>query len=130
MKLVVDTNVLVRFFVEDDPEQAAQAADALKAAESIVLSPLVLCELTWVLRRRYEASNDDIISAIRGLLESDGIETNRPAAESGLRMLENGGDFADGVILYEAQQARTDALVTFDRRFAGRDWSGTVRLLD
>lgn len=129
MRLAVDTNVLVRFLVEDEPQQADRASDALKAGESIFLSTLVLSELTWVLRRRYGVKNAEIISAIRGLLESDRIEVDRAAAESGLRMLENGGDFADGIVLHEAQQVRADALVTFDRRFASRDWSGIVRLL-
>jgi len=101
MKLAVDTNVLVRAVVADDPVQARIAAKVLKEADLIAIALPSLCELVWVLRRVYGFQFSDAASAIRALLASANVEMNRPAVEAGLAVLEAGGDFADGVIAYE-----------------------------
>ena len=131
MRVAADTNVVVRYLTGDDERQSAYAKTALETAESVYLDILVLCETVWVLRRAYRLSPGEISSAIAALLDSDKVDVDRAAAEAGLAMLEAGGDFADGVILYEAERGRCDALITFDRRLArlaGR--RGVVLLTD
>ena len=59
----VDTNILVRLFVNDDPKQAA-AARQVVAAEPIFVSKTVILELEWVLRSLYRHAPDAIASAI------------------------------------------------------------------
>lgn len=54
---------------------------------------------------------------------------DRPAVESGLAMLRAGGDFAAGVIQYEAERARCDKLFTLDVAFARRSDPAKVTLL-
>lgn len=128
MRIAADTNVLVRYLTGDDPAQAEAAARALEAADTVYVPLVVLCETVWVLKRAYGFSAPTIAETLRRLLESDTIEVDQPAAAAGLRVLDAGGDFADGVILHEA--ARADcALVTFDRRLAGASTDGTVVLL-
>ena len=51
MKLAVDTNVLVRAVMGDDPAQTAVAAKVLMDAELIAIALPCLCELVWVLLR-------------------------------------------------------------------------------
>ena len=60
-------------------------------------------KFVWVLRRGYKRSAADVASAIRRLINSVNVVTNRLAlaVEAGLSVLEAGGDFADGVIAYE-----------------------------
>ena len=53
MKITVDTNVLVRAAVLDDPEQAQRAATVLRNAEIIAGTVPALCEFAWVLMRGY-----------------------------------------------------------------------------
>lgn len=129
MKIAADTNVLVRFLTWDDEAQATEAARVIESAEAIFISTIVLCELVWVLKRAYRYPTADIATAIRRLIESRSIDTNRAAAEAGLRLLEAGGDFADGVILFEAGKAKAARLVTFDRTLADRAGPDTVTLL-
>src|SRR4051812_8799505 len=116
MKAVVDTNVLLRIFVGDDPGQSRAAAETLESAELVVIGLQALCELVWVLDRSYETSRQDISAAIRQLLNTQKIVLNRPAVEAGLMVLDAGGDFANGVIAFEGNWLGGETFVTFDKK--------------
>jgi len=116
MKIAADTNVLVRAAVQDDPQQARQAAKLLQQAELVAVPVPVLCEFVWVLRRGYKKSASEISDAIRRLMKSANVVVNRPAIEAGLSVLEAGGDFADGVIAYEGDWLGADEFVSFDSK--------------
>lgn len=115
MRVAVDTNVLVRAVVRDDAMQARAAAKLLMEAELVAVALPCLCEFVWVLRRVYGFSSADAAAAIRALLDAANTETNRPAAEAGLAVLEAGGDFADGVIAFEGQWLGGETFVSFDK---------------
>ncbi|MDQ0463875.1 putative nucleic-acid-binding protein [Caulobacter ginsengisoli] len=116
MRITADTNLLVRVLVGDDLDQAEAAQAELSAAELVALPLAALCELVWVLERGYGIEGSDVSKALRGLLNGANIETNRPAAEAGLAMLEAGGDFADGVIAFEGYWLGAETFVSFDRK--------------
>lgn len=116
MKVAVDTNVLVRAVVRDDARQARAAARMLIQAETVAVALPCLCELVWVLRRVYGFSAADVAKAIRALLAAANVETNRPAAEAGLAVLDAGGDFADGAIAHEGQWLGGETFVSFDKK--------------
>lgn len=116
MKITVDTNVLVRSCVCDDPVQASSAAKILTDAALIAIALPCLCEFVWVLRRVYNIESDDVISAIRALMASANVEMNRPAVEAGLEVLNAGGDFADGVIAFEGNWLGGETFVSFDKK--------------
>ena len=116
MKVSVDTNVLVRATVGDDPAQAHKAIRVLRDAELIAVAMPCLCELVWVLLRVYGLQASDAAAAIRALLACANVEINRPAAEAGLAMLEAGGDFADGVIAFEGRWLGGETFVSFDKK--------------
>ena len=116
MKVAVDTNVLVRAVVRDDPAQAKIAAKVLTDADLIAVALASLCEFVWVLLRVYGFQSSDAATAIRALLTADNVEVNRPVAEAGLAVLEAGGDFADGVIAYEGNWLGGEIFVSFDKK--------------
>ncbi len=116
MKITADTNVLVRAAVQDDPKQARHAANVLQQAELVAVPVPVLCEFVWVLRRGYKKSVSDISDAIRRLMKSANVVTNRPAIEAGLSVLDAGGDFADGVIAYDGNWLGAEEFVSFDAK--------------
>jgi predicted nucleic-acid-binding protein len=115
VKIIVDTNVLVRATVRDDAAQAHAAERCLREAETIAVTMPVLCEFVWVLRRVYGFQVPDITAAIRALIAAETVSTNRPAVEAGLAMLEAGGDFADGIIAHEGAWAGGEVFISFDR---------------
>jgi len=71
-----------------------------------------------VLKRAYRYRTEAIADAIRRIITSRNVDVDRPAAEAGLRMLERGGDFADGIIQIGASRAACRHFVTFDQDFA------------
>ena len=116
MKITVDTNVLVRAVVRDDERQARIAAKLLKEAELIAVSLPCLCEFVWVLRRVYNFGQQDISAALEALLNASNVTVNRPAADAGLAILNEGGDFADGLIVYEGNWLGGETFVSFDKK--------------
>ena len=116
MKLVVDTNVLVRAVVRDDVAQARVAAKVLMNAELIAVALPCLCEFVWVLRKVYGLPTEDIAAAIRALIAAANVQVNRPAVDAGLSVLEANGDFADGVIAYEGTWLGGETFVSFDKQ--------------
>jgi len=129
VKVAVDTNVLVRYLTWDAEEQAIEAAAILESRDVIMISTIVLCELVWVLKRAYRYATVEIVDVVRRLIQTRNIEIDRPAAEVGLQTLARGGDFADGVIQFEARRAKCDRVVTFDRDFARLSATTDVELL-
>ena len=115
MRLTADTNVLLRAIVADDPRQAKIAQGALRKAERIAVTTTALCEFVWVASRGYRLSSEKIAIAIRALIGSANVEANRPAVDAGLAILEQGGDFADGVIVFDGKSLGADCFVSFDK---------------
>lgn len=116
MKIIADTNILVRFFVRDDQAQFEQAKRILDQAEVVVITQLALCELSWVLRSRYGVSRENISTTIALLRDSANVVLDGGAYEAGLAMLAGGADFADGVIDYEGRWLGGDTYVSFDNK--------------
>lgn len=116
MKIIADTNLLLRFVVSDDPVQYNLALEILEKAESVVVTNVALCELAWVLRSRYGASRENIAATIIRLRETRNIVLDNAAADAGLSVLEAGADFADGVIDYEGRWLGGETFVSFDKK--------------
>jgi predicted nucleic-acid-binding protein len=116
VKITADTNVLLRAVVGDDEVQQQMAIETLERAELVAISSHSLCEFAWVLDRGYKTARSDIASVISHVLEMRNIVVNRPAVEAGLRVLEAGGDFADGVIAYDGNWLGGETFVSFDKR--------------
>lgn len=132
MRVAVDTNILVRLFVDDNSAQRAAVA-RLVCEHQLVISPTALLETEWVLRTVVALSHDRIIEGFEKLL---GLSTvtflQRDAVGSALRAFRGGCDFADA--LHAATTAPVEAFLTFDREFVRRaaslDDLPAVRLLD
>jgi len=116
MKIIADTNVLIRAAIQDDPHEARQAAKVLREAQIVAVPVPVLCEFVWVLRRGYRKSVSEVSDAIQRLMRSANVIVNRPAIEAGLAVLDVGGDFADGAIAYEGEWLGGEVFVSFDSK--------------
>lgn len=116
MKITVDTNVLLRDSLHDDPRQTRAAGTALRKAAEIVIPLTVFCEFVLVLRREYKISAADVAIAIKQLISASNVVANRPAVEAGLATLTAGGDFADGVVAFEGKQLGAEEFVSFDEK--------------
>jgi predicted nucleic-acid-binding protein len=123
----VDTNVVVRLVVRDDPEQV-RAAEVFTASGSWV-SHLVLVEATWVLEAVYDRTAAQIATAVEMLLNHKDLTIQD--AEVVVAALENfrkrpALGFSDCLVLEIARKAGYLPLGTFDRNLAKLD--GAKRL--
>lgn len=115
MRIVADTNILVRAITGDDPVQTPLAQKLLADATLVAIPPTTFCELTWVLGRTYKIATSDIALAIRTLIAADNVEVDGAVIEAGLALLEAGGDFGDGVIAHEGKWLGGETFASFDR---------------
>lgn len=123
----IDTNIVVRLLLRDDPAQAAQV-DALVAAGDLHIPFAVLIETEWVLRAVYKLERQSIATLLRSLALIDGLSVpDRTGVLWACERYAKGADFADMIHLSATETAE---FVTFDRdiaRFAGTDAPCTVR---
>jgi predicted nucleic-acid-binding protein len=116
LTIAIDTNVLVRLFIDDTPQQTAQARQEVEQADEVILSLPALCELVWVLRTHYRVDRESIAYFIEGLLDQAPFSMDRACVRTGLSLLRAGADFADGVIAEQGRQLGAEIFVSFDRR--------------
>lgn len=112
----IDTNIVIRFLVNDDPDQSAKARDFI-AREKVFVALTVILEAEWVLRSGYGFDRATVVKALRAFAGLPNILIdNRAALASALEWAEAGMDFADA--LHLAQAVDCEAFISFDGRLA------------
>jgi len=120
----LDTNVLVRWIVDDDPRQAARVQrlfeDAHQQRSPLFVPSTVMLELEWVLRSRYKFDKWTVLGAFNALLETQELEfQDEPALERALSFYRrNSADFADCLHTGQCGSAGRAPMVTFDETAA------------
>lgn len=126
----LDTHVVVRYLVQDDPDQAAAASalvDGLTDNDPGYLRLVTVVELYWVLRRADNTSSTRCAELIVGLLDARELRVDQAGAvRAALTAGRDGLDFAGALIADLGRAAGCEHTVTFDRRAAH---SNAMRLL-
>ena len=115
----LDTNVIVRYVMQDDPRQSQKASKLIESltSEDPGFVPLVaLIELVWVLTSCYDLTREQVALAVDGLLRAKEIVLERAEQVSqALRTFgATGADFADCLIERTAAAAGCGKTMTFD----------------
>ena len=118
--IAADTNVWARAYLNDDPVQTGKSRSALAAARSaggVFVPLLVLAELSWVLRGRWD--RERVLSTIESLLRTRGVVVESPAlAWRALEASRKGAVwFADHLIREVAFESGASEVITFDKAF-------------
>lgn len=118
----LDTNVLVRYLVQDDAAQARAASHLIEtrctSEEPGFVSLLVLAELVWVLDRAYGYARNQVTGVLDGILTAAELKVQQSdLARSALVDYGNGpADFADYLIGHVNAECGCSTTVTFDKR--------------
>jgi len=120
----IDTNVLVRYIVQDDERQAAIATKAVEACSVETpgwISAIVLCETVWVLSRAYGYEKETIQAVLQRIfLASELVVEQQEQGWSALRSFASGhADFSDYLIVHMNQASGCEYTITFDRKASG-----------
>ena len=113
--ITIDTTVLARVLMKDNPDEA-RAAETLLSSNQCYVPLSVVLELAWVLKSVYRQERKNQIAALRSVLAADRLEVERAdAVAMALDWTEEGLDFADA--LHLASSPPADRFATFDRAF-------------
>ena len=119
----LDTNVLVRYLAQDDPEQSARATELIESLDDEqkgFVSLVVLVELHWVLRRAYGTAATEVAGVLERLLRArELVVQDSDLVRRALRAGREGVEFPDAVIAELGTGAGCSTTVTFDRRAGG-----------
>jgi predicted nucleic-acid-binding protein len=115
----LDTNVLVRYIMQDDAKQAAKAValvESLTAEAPGFVSTVSIVELGWVLSSSYDLTREQVAQTLDLLLRTKQVVVDRAdQVLSALRVFKAGSaDFADCLIERTAAHAGCDRTMTFD----------------
>ncbi|HEX5235937.1 MAG TPA: type II toxin-antitoxin system VapC family toxin [Silvibacterium sp.] len=119
----LDTNILVRYFTQDEPAQSRRATriiESLTEEEPGFISLVVMVETVWVLRRVYRLSSKQIAQSIERMLQADTFAVqNEQQVFTAMTALKTGvGSFSDALIAALGVWAGCAVTVTFDREAA------------
>lgn len=119
----LDTNVLVRYFVQDDPAQASLATEVIESLTEQApgfIAQIVLVELSWVLRQRYKVDKAHIVEVLQGLVGMREIVIEQvEVVVRALRLYAGAhGDLSDCLIECNGQAAGCEYTLTFDAKAA------------
>jgi predicted nucleic-acid-binding protein len=117
----LDTNVLVRYLIEDDQKQSRQAARLIERAvasdERLFISDIVICETVWVLASAYGLRRAEIADVLGALFRAKSVVfASSDRLASSLDAYRRGkADFADYLIREHSQAHGAGRVATFDR---------------
>ena len=120
----LDTNVVIRYLVQDDKKQSAAATRFIEKSLTTdvpgYINHITLCEIVWVLQRCYDVTKQQLRDIIEGLLTTKQlIVENVEVAWKALRAYDaNSADFCDALIGQANIHSGCEHTVTFDKKAA------------
>ena len=120
--IAVDTNVLLRYLLHDDEVQAARADAVFDAAETVLITDVVLAETVWTLAgRKYRMVKAELVAVLERLFSEPNIrfeddqavwralQAYRSTASADEAWSAKGAGFADALIVFKALRAASDS---------------------
>lgn len=120
----LDTNIVVRYFAQDDPIQSRKATEIIERRltedQPGFISLVTMVETVWVLDRIYGLSDEEIASAVERMLQADSffIQNEQEVFTAMVALRSGQGSFADALIGALGAWAGCAATLAFDRRAA------------
>jgi predicted nucleic-acid-binding protein len=118
----LDTNILVRYLVQDDPVQSAKATQLIErrltAENPGFISIVAMVETVWVLGRAYDFTSQEVAAAVERMLQAETLVVeNEQEVFSAMMALKDGwGQFADAIIAALGTKAGCSCTFTFDQK--------------
>lgn len=124
----VDTNVFLRFLVNDDPEKADACEELFRKAiagdEALSTSDMVIYEIIWVLESYYELKKSDIRESVEKILNTRNLHCpNKEIIISALSIyVEKNIDFIDAYNAFMLKLDKINEINSYDKHFDRVDW--------
>lgn len=125
----LDTNILVRYITQDDPDQAARATRLIETQctrrNPGYVAQISLCELVWVLRRAYGYSKAQVAAVLDRMLVTAelAIDNETLAYEALVAYREGTADYSDYLLALGNRVAGCETTYSFDERLCQHTWA-------
>ena len=119
---VIDTNVLIRYLTNDEPQKAKAVESLLNKASDgelrIFIPSIVIAELVWVLESYYRMEAEGIAELVEAILSTPGVEvTDKGIIASALKLYrDNSIDLIDAWIISFVKERDIKTIYTFDKK--------------
>lgn len=133
MTILLDTNVLIRHFTGDPPDQAARATAAIRQAvpNDLLLLDLHVAECVYVLEGPYRQSKSNVVRLLSSVLGVPAIRLEREdVIRRSLDLYHTGLDFADAYLVARGEDGGLHRVRSFDRFDAKLRKSTKVRRVE
>ena len=123
--IALDTNILVRMLVEDDPDQAEKVQKTIRWAEKQAVKLLVLSEVTietvWVLESVYQCTREEIVRFLKKIIDTDTfVFPDFSVIMNAIDLYKTKGDFADFIIVGQSRVQQAEQMLSFDKKLQKR----------
>lgn len=117
MAKLLDTNLIIRFLIKDDPGQFEAAQKLFSSLnENLILTDLVLAEAVWTLHSVYKLTKQAVIEKLLKLLELKNLTANyHLLANSLLIYRDHNISFIDAYLIAYCEQNKLDGIYSFDK---------------
>ncbi len=111
--IAIDTNVLLRYLLEDDDHQFQKSAKLISGQQKVLVTDVVLVETIWTLRgRKYQLNKTELVAVLQSLFQEPNIRfEDGQAVWVALTDYRNAkpvkgkeADFADALIINKSKQ--------------------------
>lgn len=117
-KNLIDTNLIIRFLVSDDPEKVSRVEKLLKNKNNKnILLDTVVAEIIWVLSSYYSLNKPDIVEKIKALIHVDTIECNAFLLNRSLTLWQDYNISFIDAYLAAVSELGNITLYTYDQKF-------------
>ena len=121
--IAIDTNVLLRYLLEDDARQFEKAVKLISGRQKVLVTDVVLVETIWTLRgKKYQLKKDELLSVIQSLFQEPNIRFENGQA-AWLALIDyryvkpvkgKEADFADALIVNKSKQIASKENMPFE----------------
>lgn len=116
-KILIDTNLIIRFLVNDEPQKVDRIEKFLSNKDKKVLQDTIVAEIVWVLSSFYKLPKLSIIEKIRALINTENIECNNSLLEEVFSLWEEYNiSFIDAFLAAIAKQQNI-RIYSYDEKF-------------
>ena len=122
-EVLIDANALLRYLLNDLPDQADQVEALLDAAERgelrLVAHSHIMAELVWVLSSYYKVPREQVRQQLEGIIHTPGIQVEEQALIlSALKdYVEKNVDYIDAYTVAWMETRGINDLASFDHHF-------------
>lgn len=119
MRKLLDSNLLIRFLLNDIPNQAKAVRKILVSnEEELVLTDVALAEIVWVLTSYYQLPKSEVVDKLLDLLTLDTIHANKPVLYRALSLYKSLNiDFIDAYLAAFAEKEGMETVYSYDEDF-------------